>query len=159
MVNFPNRKSVEKLVRPAAKLPTCSSGFSARPLVEDSPSGIAPAQTAVRCVQARSRERRGRRPRLQSARMEGRGFCWEHRPICAPKSRRRRNSSRVVKTGAFVNPQSLESFSPTPMSTILWVCFSCANCSRFEFTRLLQSVASLPKTTRCSRCSSARLNR
>lgn len=71
-----------------AKLRECRSRFSAQPLVELSPNGIAPAPTAARYEPEPFAAKHEARLNLRSALTRNTGFSSEPLPICVRKSNR-----------------------------------------------------------------------
>src|SRR6266853_581841 len=90
------------------RLPTCSLRFSAQPRGADFRSGIAAVPTARACEQEAFAVKRALRLKWPSLKTASLGFCWEHPPTCARKSKPRLSSVRATE---FVNRPSPEQFS------------------------------------------------
>src|SRR5882762_8634957 len=90
------------------KLPTCSLRFSAQPRGADFRSGIAAVPTAAACEPEAFAVKRAPRLKWLSLKTASLGFCWEHPPTCARKSKPHLSCVRATE---FANRPSPEQFS------------------------------------------------
>src|ERR1700731_1475901 len=90
------------------KLPTCSLRFSAQPRGADFRSGIAAVPTAAACEPEAFAVKRAPRLKWRSLKTASLGFCWEHPPTCARKSKPRLSCVRATE---FANRPSPEQSS------------------------------------------------
>lgn len=152
--NIPNWECTPTF-QSAAKLATCSSRFSDRPLAVDSLSGIAPARIAGRSVLEPFAAKPALKLKLRSAPMAIPGFCLVHLRTCGYKSKPRPHFMHAASEATCATRRSPELRSPTQISITSSDCRCYVNCTRCKSTRPVPLAAFSPKTTRCSPCCSA----